>query len=201
MSNYDPQQWGARCDVCILRAQGAVVIPPHIPYNFAATVMLIGEAPGMQEVKGGQVFIGPSGVKLNDMLRISGLPPRAQLWISNTLLCRPDLARASGFGAEEAIGRKRFEVKNYVAWLRKENARRKKAKEPVIPSPFDCCYPRLQREMSQVEANAIACNKPNGAVIMPMGNFALCAVLGEPGKAKGIMKYRGSVIQPERKNI
>ena len=56
--------------------------------------MVIGEAPGEQEDRRGEPFVGPAGQLLDNMLRAVGLtrdegPPERQVFIANTLKCRP----------------------------------------------------------------------------------------------------------------
>ena len=56
--------------------------------------MVIGEAPGEQEDLQGEAFVGKSGQLLDAMLRAIGLTrgeaaPQAQVFIANTLKCRP----------------------------------------------------------------------------------------------------------------
>jgi len=56
--------------------------------------MIVGEAPGEQEDREGQPFVGASGQLLDNMLRALGLtredgPPEHQVFIANTLKCRP----------------------------------------------------------------------------------------------------------------
>ena len=56
--------------------------------------MIVGEAPGEQEDRLGEPFVGPSGQLLDNMLRALGLsrnagPPERQVFIANTLKCRP----------------------------------------------------------------------------------------------------------------
>jgi uracil-DNA glycosylase family 4 len=56
--------------------------------------MVVGEAPGEQEDLRGEPFVGPAGQLLDAMLRALGLsrsdgPPERQVYICNTLKCRP----------------------------------------------------------------------------------------------------------------
>jgi hypothetical protein len=197
-----------------------------------ADLVVVGEGPGLQDVKQGRPFVGPSGVKLNEILRSVGLS-RERVFLTNAMLCRAEVPGLQG--------PKRYETKTYLAWLRKENARNRKhasqihgteikqirlwlrrvdrmlaAGEPLdqqtlayidqakarldaifieIKSPLDCCAPRLWRELRHFEEMAIARHRdrgdrPNGAVVVPAGNFAALAVLGKAG----IMKLRGSPI-------
>lgn len=50
--------------------------------------MIIGEAPGADEDKQGEPFVGRAGQLLNSMLRAIGFP-REQVFIANVLKCRP----------------------------------------------------------------------------------------------------------------
>jgi len=56
--------------------------------------MIVGEAPGEQEDLKGEPFVGPAGRLLDAMLDALGLtrepgPPERQVYIANTLKCRP----------------------------------------------------------------------------------------------------------------
>lgn len=56
--------------------------------------MVVGEAPGEQEDREGEPFVGKAGQLLDNMLRAIGLtrepgPPEQQVYIANTLKCRP----------------------------------------------------------------------------------------------------------------
>lgn len=56
--------------------------------------MIVGEAPGEQEDREGEPFVGKAGQLLDNMLRAIGLtrepgPPEQQVYIANTLKCRP----------------------------------------------------------------------------------------------------------------
>ena len=50
--------------------------------------LILGEAPGYQEVKKGQPFIGQSGQLLRETLRQSGVDPD-EVYITNSVLCHP----------------------------------------------------------------------------------------------------------------
>ncbi|NCA68527.1 MAG: uracil-DNA glycosylase [Sphingobacteriia bacterium] len=56
--------------------------------NRAAELMIIGEAPGADEDRLGEPFVGRAGQLLNRMLAAIGLP-REQVYIANLLKCRP----------------------------------------------------------------------------------------------------------------
>jgi uracil-DNA glycosylase len=59
-----------------------------------ARLMIVGEAPGEQEDKQGEPFVGPAGQLLDNMLRAIGLSrsaeaPERAVFVCNTLKCRP----------------------------------------------------------------------------------------------------------------
>lgn len=56
--------------------------------NPEADLMLVGEAPGYQEERQREPFVGPAGQKLNDILKAMGLE-REQAYISNIVKFRP----------------------------------------------------------------------------------------------------------------
>lgn len=51
--------------------------------------MLIGEAPGAEEDRQGEAFVGQAGQLLDAMLRASGIDPASEVFIANVLKCRP----------------------------------------------------------------------------------------------------------------
>lgn len=61
--------------------------------NPAARVMLVGEAPGVEEDRQGKPFVGPSGKLLDRMLAAIGLD-RTRVYITNTVFWRPPGNRA-----------------------------------------------------------------------------------------------------------
>lgn len=56
--------------------------------NQSADLMIIGEAPGADEDRQGEPFVGRAGLLLNAMLKAIGLE-RGQVFIANILKCRP----------------------------------------------------------------------------------------------------------------
>lgn len=56
--------------------------------NPEARVVLVGEAPGYQEEKEREPFVGPAGQKLNDILKAMGIS-RGEVYISNIVKFRP----------------------------------------------------------------------------------------------------------------
>ncbi len=56
--------------------------------DIGARLMVIGEAPGADEDRQGEPFVGRAGQLLNSMLRAAGFE-RPQVYIANVLKCRP----------------------------------------------------------------------------------------------------------------
>jgi uracil-DNA glycosylase len=72
-----------RCDLHSTRTQTVFGVGKH-----AARWMFIGEAPGADEDRQGEPFVGRAGQLLTSMLRALGLP-REDVYIANVLKCRP----------------------------------------------------------------------------------------------------------------
>ena len=54
-----------------------------------AKIMLIGEAPGADEDKLGKPFVGRAGKLLNEFLEMAGIKRGEDIYIANTVKCRP----------------------------------------------------------------------------------------------------------------
>lgn len=80
----------ASCQLCPLYKTRRNIVPgegnPH------AEIMFIGEAPGAREDEEGRPFCGPAGKFLEQLLDSIGLQ-RADVYIANTLKCRPPANR------------------------------------------------------------------------------------------------------------
>jgi DNA polymerase len=71
------------CGLCETRTQTVFGVG-----NRAARLMVIGEAPGAEEDRQGEPFVGRAGLLLNAMLRAAGFE-RGEVFIANVLKCRP----------------------------------------------------------------------------------------------------------------
>ena len=109
--------------------------------NTEATIMIVGEAPGAIESEHGIPFVGPAGKLLDHLLDTVGLTAE-DVWVTNSLMCRPPANR-----------------------------------QPTVEE-IAACNGRLRHEISTI--------KPK--VIVPMGNTAVRAVLGDE---EGITKIQG----------
>ncbi len=74
------------CQRCDLARTRTLAVPGEGPLD--AEVMLIGEAPGMNEDRQGRPFVGQAGAFLEELLGEAGLT-RPEVYICNVLKCRP----------------------------------------------------------------------------------------------------------------
>jgi DNA polymerase len=78
------------CSLCESRTQTVFGVGSE-----TARLMIVGEAPGEQEDRQGEPFVGQAGKLLDNMLRAIGFtrgedgPPEHRVFIANTLKCRP----------------------------------------------------------------------------------------------------------------
>jgi uracil-DNA glycosylase family 4 len=72
-----------RCELCKSRTQAVFGVGDR-----QARLMIVGEAPGAEEDRQGEPFVGRAGRLLNAMLGAVGLD-REQVFIANILKCRP----------------------------------------------------------------------------------------------------------------
>jgi len=79
-----------RCSLSATRTQTVFGVG-----NPAAEWLIVGEAPGAEEDRQGEPFVGRAGQLLNSMLRAVGLA-REQVYIANVLKCRPPGNRDPG---------------------------------------------------------------------------------------------------------
>jgi DNA polymerase I-like protein with 3'-5' exonuclease and polymerase domains/uracil-DNA glycosylase len=175
-ASYDPEAHGAQCSRCPLR--GNVVVPGES--NAGARVCVIGEAPGEQEENAQRPFVGASGNELVKALRRAGLR-RGDVHITNVLLCRPpsnDLKKLLQRISRENKARDK-------EWRDQKKANEKEglpAPPPpsLVPTPMECCTPRLEREMADYTD------------FITLGKTATSAVAGT---TTGIQKLRGGLME------
>ncbi|PIE00120.1 MAG: uracil-DNA glycosylase [Thiothrix nivea] len=80
------QQTVTECQLCSLHQSRTQTV--FGAGDIQADWMIIGEAPGAEEDRQGQPFVGRAGKLLNNMLAAAGLP-RSAVYICNVLKCRP----------------------------------------------------------------------------------------------------------------
>lgn len=89
------------CRRCALAETRRMAVPGEGPLD--AEVMLIGEAPGVNEDRQGRPFVGQAGAFLEELLAEAGLS-RPEVYICNVLKCRPPGNRDPLPGEIEACG-------------------------------------------------------------------------------------------------
>lgn len=136
------------------------MIPPKGPIN--ARIMLVGEAPGEQEVRQNEPFVGPSGLILNQMLAEAGIT-RSECFITNACQQRAPYSKISNWVAEKK--KDRTPAHKFFRGIH--------CMQPVIDGVSE-----LERQLQLV--------KPN--VVVALGGHALWALTGETS----ITKWRGS---------
>lgn len=130
-----------------------------------ANILLVGEAPGAQEVEQGKPFIGNSGHELTKMLHEAGIL-RSDIRITNVCKYRPP-------------GNK------IELWAPKKKKDIRASHKLFRGRYFD---ERIIEGIRELEEE-IEATKPN--VIVPLGNLALWATTGE----EGILKWRSSLLR------
>lgn len=75
------------CTSCPLHLQRTNIV--FADGNIEADIMLIGEAPGADEDKMGVPFVGRAGKFLNEFLEKAGIDRKKDIYIANTVKCRP----------------------------------------------------------------------------------------------------------------
>lgn len=153
---------GAKCAECPLYGQKrGPVMGEIVP---GAKLLIVGEAPGVNEVVTGRPFVGRSGEKLEQALLRGGLHrpvrrPSAEVSVTNTILCQPP-----------------EDFEDYEARLAHEGK----------ASPTKCCAARLARDIS--EHLAPYREGPTTATISPVGDQALHAVCAHLDVACGAQR-------------
>ena len=176
---YNPEDHGARCDLCALRLERGLARPVG-PENHGSTVTMVGEAPGGREVRHGRPFIGPSGMILGEARDELGLS-RASFNYTNALCCKPPKNKLDRVLAKVRARNQKIGAHN--AGIREQNkTRRKQGYDPLPllpkePTPIECCRPRLMHELENI---------PH---IIPLGKVAIQSI--NPDHRRGIMKVRG----------
>jgi DNA polymerase len=156
------------CGLCATRTQTVFDVG-----SLAANWMVVGEAPGEQEDRRGEPFVGQAGKLLDQML--------AALELTREPSIATDLAAVSAVGAS-AIGPKRLKSEVYIANVLK--CRPPRNRNPA-PEEIAQCEPYLRRQVALVQPR----------IILAMGRFAVQSLLQttEPiGRLRGrVHHYQG----------
>ena len=177
---------GCRCHACPLRTEAlGGPIRDSGPTN--APFVVLGEAPGQQEILDGIPFVGRSGQYLKFLLK-RGWLDRDKVRIGNVILCRPPGRSFDDY--LEGIKRRNANIKRKNVRARREAKELAKVEHrkfypedvpqrPLLNDPRVCCRGRLLRFIA------------GARTIVVMGAKSLEAVTGE----RGIAKYRGSPMK------
>ena len=129
-----------------------------------ARVMIVGEAPGAEEERQGEPFVGASGYELTKMLHEAGIS-RSECFITNVCRIRPPANDITNFIAKSKKDRTHEHFQLRDKWV----------KRPIIEGAD-----LLQREIEFV--------KPQ--IIITLGNVPLWTLTGK----WGIVRWRGSML-------
>lgn len=140
-------------------------VPPSGPPN--ARIMIVGEAPGDQEVLRREPFVGASGQELNRMLHEAGIM-RSECFVTNVCRERPP---------QNEIDQ----------WLPKTKRDQAQFQHSMRGRP---CHPAVATGFQQLQKE-VALVKPN--VIVAFGNVSLFALTGR----WGIKSWRGSLLSTD----
>lgn len=140
----------------------AVQVRPSGP--IPARIMIVGEAPGFEEERDGEPFVGASGKELTRMLHDAGIN-RSECFITNVARERPQGNDISHF-----IATRKKDITDQHSKLRDKYVKRQ-----ILEG-----YELLVKELEMVQPN----------IVIALGNTSLWALTGE----WGIMKWRGSMM-------
>lgn len=146
-SKIEAQKRGAQCDRCAFaHIKNGGFVGSEIR---GGDTIIVGEAPGGEEIKAGQPFVGASGQELVKGLLASGLQ-RSDVSIANAICCRP---------INNKMDRVRVELK-------KLNAQREADGLDPLLHPIAACRPRLHADIDGHEH------------VLTLGGTALEGVIG-----------------------
>lgn len=115
---------GADCGRCPLHNQHLGPVPPTMPPAGRIPFLVVAEAPGPVEVDEGATLVGPSGREVRQALDQSGLHSESVAY-TNAMLCKPP-----------NINLEEYELE---------------CKKRGLPSPLECCRPRLANELARAD--------------------------------------------------
>jgi DNA polymerase I-like protein with 3'-5' exonuclease and polymerase domains/uracil-DNA glycosylase len=165
---------GAKCNVCPLRQ--CDFVPPE--RNPSALFAVVGDYPMAEEVRELRPFMGFGGQEITGAFRQAGIQRGGVHW-TTSILCSPPEGRLDRFLHSIRKKNKKIEAEN--------RTRKKEGSEPLplIPSPQQCCAPRLHQELDGFH-NLVVC-----------GTTAAKAIIHS---SASIMALRGGPMELDRFN-
>jgi uracil-DNA glycosylase family 4 len=117
---------------------GAAWQPVPAERKVTSSFTVLGEAPGDAETKEGRPFVGPAGVLLTHALLKHNVA-RSQYDVVTVLACQPP----------------RNDLSSFMTKLAAKNRKLARAKQPLIPTPHQCCRPRLEDDLRHASVLAL----------------------------------------------
>lgn len=167
-----PKAPGAKCEECPLK--GCDFVPSEA--NKGAAFVVVGNHPTEPEVQQKRPFMGPAGNMLTSAFSTCGVQ-RGDIHWTSTVLCRPPENNMETF----LNG-----LKKRNKTIERENRRRTKEgleKVQTIPTPHECCAPRLQQELKRFKK------------IVPCGSTAIKHTVH---RSASIRDLRGGPMEVDR---
>ncbi len=165
MPVYDAEKFGALCEQCTLSTRRAAgpVGPEERPNPNA---VIITEFPRERDVETGRPLTDNlGGMEFNESLKAVGVA-RNTVTLTHAIACRP---------VDNDID------KEMLLWQR-ENKKREAAGEDPLPSPIQCCRPRLLNDIGQTP-NLITLGKRSFQALTG-SNAAILEIRGGPIEAR-----------------
>ena len=142
-----------------------IIVPSSGP--IPSRIMLVGEAPGEEEERRREPFVGPSGGELNKLLGEAGIS-RSECFVTNVSKTRP-------FDND---------LKHFIAKSKKDRtSRHAPLRDKWVTQEIHNGVGALRAEILSVQPN----------IIIPFGNLALWALTGQ----WGITNWRGSMLNED----
>lgn len=159
---YDPEKLGANCAQCTLRTsrEGGPVGPE---LREDAEIAVIAEAPAEKECETGRPLTGAGGMEFTNALKALGIR-RQSMNLHHAVACR---------APENDLD------KVMLKWQRANKKLAKKG-EALLPSPIECCRPRLMNELMGMQR------------IITLGKVPYTALTR---KQRSIMDIRGGPVE------
>lgn len=163
-AHADAMAKGALCLSCPLFGIKEGPVPSEIRRN--SRLVVLGEAPGPNEVAIGENFVGKSGQILDRVLSSCGFSrERGHVSVINATLCRPGGSKGNmkTFLQKQSTKHSKAQ-RDERKRAKREGRKAQKLKKPLTPQ--QACLPRLVRELAEA----------GGDVIMALGSYALQGV-------------------------
>lgn len=174
--SYSPSDFGAFCHRCVLR--DCRPVPPEPSRKSASPIVIVGEAPGLEEVEEGRPFVGMSGKELQRAMHSVGLR-RSECHITNAVLCLRGNPSRSIERAERETKKENDEWRERIASSGNTAEDVATFEARSFLSPVEACRPRLLGEIAAAG---------NPAKVISLGGAAYRALTGRREKP---MEVRG----------